>query len=572
MRRKLPLALAGRNGGAARERYMIPAMTSVPARTRERSAHAENSWLDRSRAVLDAPALGRWLALAVFGAAFLLCALTFTTASDGIVLGNDVVAYARSLARQEPGALLNPHHLLFHPLAAALDVCLGWLGNPRGMQRALAAHQGVSALGAGAAAAALFAFARELCGPLRAALLSACFALCAGNWLYGSVGESYLPANAALLALLACALRMRLGLRAENATPIAVCLLLALLLRQDSVLVVPALFALLGARCALRATAIAGAAALAIYAGAWMLAAPGPHLLDWLRGLERSGLWGAVPDARAARASLGLTAAAFNYVTWFDLSLGLMSIGLFALPLLPPRHLTGGFARALAGLGLYALLHFAFFTWWQPGNMEYATGRWVPLFLAAALLLAPDQRGWRALRQPMLLGSCAWLLWIGNSSSLIRPFRATEIALRAQHAIHLAGEHGAIVALDWQQRYALWREEPAQRELIDASELATRFDAASAAALRARIDVFLASGRRVVLTIDRVLPRKLKLPVLVDAALLEVLTRGLGTTEVRDEANEIYALQLRPAGQEPGPAPNSAPAQAPAASSGAPAR
>jgi len=537
---------------------MIRAMSPAPARTRERSAHSDGSWFERARALHDAPALGRWLALAVFGAAFALCALTFTTASDGIVLGNDVVAYARALGLREPGALLNPHHLLFHPLVAALDLCLGWLGNPRSVQRALAAHQGISALGAGAAAALLFAFARELCGPLRALLLCAVFALSAGNWLYGSVGESYLPANAALLGLLACALRMRLGLRAENTAPIAAWLLLALLLRQDSVLVAPALFVLLPVRRALSAILAAGLGSLAIYAAAWLIGGPEAGFVDWLRGLERSGLWGAAPDARAVRASLGLTAVAFNYVTWFDLSLGLMSVGLFVLPLLPPRPLTGGFARALLGLGLYAVLHLAFFTWWQAGNMEYATGRWVPLVLAAALLLAPDQRGWRALRQPMLLGSCAWLLWVGNTSSLIRPFRAAEMALRAQHAIHLAGQDGAIVALDWQTRYALWREDPRQRELIDASELATRFDLASANALRARIDALLAQGRRVVLVIDRVLPRKLKLPVLVDAALLDALTRGLGSTEVRDERDEIYALQLRPAGEPAQSAPSDA--------------
>lgn len=569
MQRKLPPTLPCRNGGATRDLYMIRTMSPAPARTRERSARYGSSWFERVGALQDSAALGRWLALVAFGAAFALCALTFTTASDGILLGNDVLAYARSLAQREPGALLNPHHLLFHPLAAALDACLGALGNPRGVQRALAAHQGVSALGAGAAAALLFAFAREICGPLRAALLTTCFALCAGNWLYGSVGESYLPAHAALVGLLAAASHMRLGLRAERWLPIAAWLLLALSLRQDSVLVVPALFALLAPRCALRATAAAGAASLALYAAAWLIGSPGPGFVDWLRGLERSGLWGGALDAQAARVSLGLTAAAFNYVTWFDLSLGLMSIGLFALPLLPPRRLAGGFARALAGLGLYALVHFAFFTWWQPGNMEYAAGRWVPLFLAAVLLLAPDQRGWRALRQPLLLGSCAWLLWVGNSSSLIRPFRASEIALRAQHAIHLAGEDGAIVALDWQQRYALWREDPARRELIDASELATRFEAEGAAALRARIDAILASGRRVVLTIDRVLPRKLKLPVLVDPALLEVLTRGLGSTEVRDEQNEIYALQLRRANEPAQSAPSESDAPLPTPAPGA---
>ena len=200
---------------------------------------------------------------------------TFGGLDDGMVLGNDAIPYAVQLAGEGEGHGPSPHHLLFHPLAGFVSALLSPLAHeslslrgPLGL--AMTAQVLVSALGGALAAAAFLWSVRRLMGPAATRglagigpwALTLTLALSAGHWLYASVGETYLPAIAAQTALLGLALVTRLELGGEpgqrRLVSMALLLLLAVLLRQDSVLVVVAVALLLRPRPALLVIGTAG--------------------------------------------------------------------------------------------------------------------------------------------------------------------------------------------------------------------------------------------------------------------------------------------------------------------------
>jgi hypothetical protein len=466
-----------------------------------------------------------------------------------------VIPYSRDLAAGAARGLWNPHHLAAHPLAWIIG--RAWCaasGAEWDLAAALLGHRVLSALGGASAVCVLLSFARRVAPRGVAFGLSACFALSAGTWLYSAVGETYMPAYAATGALLARAAEDRLGLRPASALRLGVLLLLAVLLRQDSVLVVPALFVLARPSVALRATLGAGVAALAVYSGAHLLAAPDVGLLPWLRGLADTGLWGRAPGPRELSIAAALSGAAIAYGVYFawapwKLGIGLLGLCTLAAGAVPLRTPAPPARRAVLGLLLFVLVRFGFLAWWQPSNMEYHTGSVLPLLLLAATL----QHGASAGRgRVALLAGAAALIGLGNTAVLIAPSRGEVMAETAAAAIDAAGAGGLVVSLDRFQHYAVLREQPGC-EVHDAHDLAIGYGPDAAPELRAglsellsRRDAALARGGSVVLTRDRWLAQLFyRDELLVQPALIQALTANLEREERRDATGEITAIVLK---------------------------
>ncbi len=492
--------------------------------------------------------------VAVFAAAALLYLLTFSVGSDGILLGNDVVPYARTLVDGGAADLLNPHHLAFHPLAALVARVLALAGEP-GIEDALRAQKLLSALGGATACLFVFRWAAGLAGPLLGAWVTGLFGLSAGTWLYASVGETYLPATAAVAGLLAHTASRRIVGRSPRLGPTTAWLLAALLLRQDSILVLPALWLLAGVRVGFAATLLAGLGALGASAAAWGLADSGTGLWTWLRGLEQTGFWGGGVDGDDVVRSLNVLGLALLFVrlaapffvfvqaTWLLAGAGLI----------PFRSLDRSGRRVMFALLLFALVRTAFFTWWQPGNLEFHAGTLLPLALVAGLALGPAPRMMaRIVRTLPQLGSLA-LVASGNAMMLVLPNQASDVAERAVQVLDWAGasggaeEAGLVVALDRLQFYALQRVPSAERggvELVDASDAVSGIDPASASVARAAIDRHLSSGKPVVVVRDVVLVQRLGFPEWPIGGY-EALVDGLVPVAVEDEDGRRWADILR---------------------------
>ena len=456
---------------------------------------------------------------AVILVAFALYLLTFAVKSDGVILGNDVVPYALGLVEGGSAGLWNPHHLAFHPLAAIVARVLALGGSP-GIEEALRAQQVLSGLGGALACVLVFRWTAGMAGPLLAGWVTALFGLSAGTWLYASVGETYLPATAAVAGLLTCAGGDRLAGRPTRLVPISAWLVAALLLRQDSVLVVPALWILAGARVGLTATAVAGALALTASAAAWAAAGSELPLWTWLRGLEGAGLWGGAVEGADLPRSLGVLALALLFVPLPFLRLVLATWLAALAGLFPFRTLGAAGRRVLLAFLVTAVVRTAFFTWWQPGNLEFHAGTLLPLALTAGLVLEPEPRLLtRIVRTLPQLASLA-LVASGNAMLLVRPNQAQEVHERSLRVLDWAGsgdapeQAGVVVALDRLQFYALQRVPPSERgavELVDASDAASGLDTTAAPDVRAAIDRHLQADRPVVAVRDVVLADRLGL-------------------------------------------------------------
>jgi len=483
-----------------------------------------------------------WQALFVW-VVFVLYAGTFSGFSDGRILGNDAIPYAVELSAGAPHA--NPHHLLFHPVARLVLILLAPFGHASFPLRsslglAMTAQVLVSALGGALAAWFFLSAARRSLGAgwrrqLAALALTLLLVFSAGHWLYASVGETYLPAIAAETALLGLALRERLshGPR-PRALWLVVALLVAVLLRQDSVLVVLPLALLLEPRRASLVVGTAGGLALGTYALARGLGGTEEGFSMWLRGLANSGLWGAPLSSQGIAVAGGLTLTALGYPLWYACQAWLRGELTGALPALllgtapwlllvlapllteraDPTPEARGRKRALAALLAFAGLRFLFFAWWQPGNMEYHTGTLTPLALALAIWLGGRRL---TLRPALALGAAALLVLVGNLQFLIGPNQARDMHERATEALAAAGPGGLVLSLDELGHYALVRAHDTQPgahppRVLDASAVASGGNLTRLAELRAAIEATLARGGRVVAARDLVLPARFEHP------------------------------------------------------------
>ena len=495
----------------------------------------------------------RRIAWGLFVAFLLLYLSSFSTDSDLVILGNDVVPYARQLSQSSDAGLWNPHHLLFHVLAGLLLPFWGlFQGGETGVAAALDAQRLLGSAGAAGLVSVLYIYARNFCRRPAALCIAGLMGVSAGNWLYGGVGETYQPATFALALLLTQAIEMRLGRRPIQALPIMALLVLAVLLRQDSVLVVPVLCVILPWRTALWGVVWAGACSFLIYAMAWYWSGTELELMTWLRGLSESGRWGHAPDLGTIGLAFAFVLCSLSYMTWFAhdnvqvLAALLLACGALCAAFVPPRRATAASARVILALLGFALLRTGFFAWWQPTNLEYHTGTLLPLLLAAPLWWNPALEGRLGLLRDGLLVTALAMIAAGNWHYLIAPGRSESLSERAQLAIELAGEDGLVVALDPLQYYALVREDPVT-ELYAGDPHVSGSDEfrQPIEPLRARVLARLEAGGRVVLVRDVVLSERFDLvPWTVRPEALGALIEGLEDEPRRDEQGRVWAIVL----------------------------
>ncbi len=497
----------------------------------------------------------------VFGSAFALFLATFGVHSNGLILGNDVVPYAVALTSGDPAGLWNPHHLLFHPIAGLItDMWCLATGSEPTVARALQGQTIVSALGGAAAVVVLFRFLTHVCRRATALLFAGIFALSSGTWLYASVGETYLPATAALAALLVHCAQVKLSMRAPNPVLIGAWLYVAVLFRQDSVLVVPALPFFLPWRIALVSISGSGLLAVGMYGFAWLLSGSQLGFATWLFGLAETGLWGEGLNITGFAVSPVMMLAALGFgtfyvqtmffdtggvVQWIQAASGLLAGVLLVSACLPRRPLNDKGRAVAVGLGVFVLVRFLFITWWQPSNLEYHAGTVLPVVLLVAVLgdprIGPQAR---ALRRTKLL-VCLILVGVGNWFTLIGPNQSDEIARRSADAISSAGPGGMVVAIDTLQYYALLREEPRNVTLVDASQ-ALLGSPEQIPAVRAAIARTLETGGAVFVVRDVVLPAFWRLAPPVPTEPLHALLDGYTSEPIADREDRVWAIQVKP--------------------------
>jgi hypothetical protein len=168
-----------------------------------------------------------------------------------------------------------------------------------------------------------------------------------------------------------------------------------------------------------------------------------------------------------------------------------------------------------------------FFSWWQPGNLEYHAGNLVPLLLAVALLLRPSRTEPGPARHlvPRLLLLAFAVNLVGNWLTLIEPNRASDLHASASEALERVAPGGLVLGLDRLGHYANLRavgtcpgERAALPRVLDASDVAAGVDLSSLAQLRAELAAAVervraatdgGAGRpAVVATRDLVLPER----------------------------------------------------------------
>ncbi|TAJ21981.1 MAG: hypothetical protein EPO68_03980, partial [Planctomycetota bacterium] len=242
----------------------------------------------------DRPSGGaRAQALLALGAALvgaLVYACSFGVHSDALILGNDVVHYALALAEPQGDAPTPANHLAYHWLCRGSYAALCALGGEPGAWLALRAQQLVSAAAGALALYVVARFALRRAGARVGLPLALALGASSGTWIYAAVGDSVVPALAAMAGAWCAALEHA---RAPSGRPWALLawLVAALVLRQDALLAVPALLVLLSWRSGAWLLACAGAATLAVYALGWWLAPAGQPFARWLLGVGASGSW-----------------------------------------------------------------------------------------------------------------------------------------------------------------------------------------------------------------------------------------------------------------------------------------
>lgn len=488
----------------------------------------------------------RIVGAALFALFLLLYLWTFPLGSDGIVLGSDVTWYARDLAR---GDHWHPHHLLYHLTAALLLRVREWALPDEGpVYAALAAQRWLAAASGAGIVALAYAFAARRLGALRGALIAGVLGLSTGTWFYAAVGEVQTPAHLWTAALLVLAAVERLEGRLRPAWWHALLLLVASLVRQDGILVVPAYLVLVAPRRGVAVVAAAGAASLALYLVAWRLAAPPSGFADWMHRIAADGTWNAGGWLWSVRTALFGTAAALVYVPaldkvspWAALALATLACAL-AVGRRRPGEARAGDERAgdeqngdaaarrvAAALALFAALRFAFYTWWQPTNPEFHGATWIPLLLLLALALDRERA---ARRQAALLALALVATGVGTARVTILPHRGDAARERALEAIAAAGPGGVVLALDWVQDWALMREAPA--DVVVQRAIPQAIDAA-----RARIAAAHARGGRALLARDdRLGPRILGATIPPPPGLIPALAQGYEIVPVGLDASD----------------------------------
>ncbi len=503
----------------------------------------------------------RWSVACALGlASFALYLFTFATGMDGVILGNDVIPYSEAVASGAAERVLSPHHPGYHLAAYALLLVTGGAGP----NDALGMLRWISSLGGALSVVVLFRLALPLGGVRSATALSLLFAFSAGPWLYSAVGESYMPGTAAVGLCLADGVAVRLGWRRANAWRSGALLLLALLVRQDSVLIAPCLALALPWRSFLGAVGGAGLASLGIYAVLWQLSGSDAGLTVWLRGLAETGLWGEGFSAYRFAVTLALTQHALNYGlawggVWAALSIATTCLLIAGTCLHRGSRVPVAGSRTAAALflGSVVLVRIVFFTWWQPSNMEYHTPTLWPLLALTALAL-PVAGSPAAARAALALFAAALLALGVNGGRLMQPNRTFDMDRTAEEALLLAGPRGLVLSIDRLQHYAQMRArarlafaaELPLAACLDASDGAGQAGVHSIEALIREARAALARGDQVVVVRDRFLFPRLDLPQVKGAPELLRPLSELGTFLIVEDVTGHPYMTVLSAGEE----------------------
>lgn len=380
----------------------------------------------------------RWLPHALLAAAAgLAMLLLYAGRADAVFVLYDPAFYA-SEAESIGLASINGHHPLTHVLVLLLTK--------------LCTFAGVEAPGCVALqllnAAGLVAIVLA-CGKAagwRGASMALVLVLLSmrGVLLSAAGGETVLPALAASLWLLIAACNAGTSLRVTSALAV-----ITLLLRQDSILVIPAvLFALArGGRSLgtlVRFTALTGFITLALYALLWKLCGRDPSFLNWMFALmhDSARTWGGTStagfhDTVLLHGSAWSVAAAGHFTEWSLGAGALFTAGIVALLALAARLLAGDAPdRRLATTALLALLvRTAFSLWFEPHHWEWAVMGWIwVLFALSAMLTGTSHAERVALAAGLLLFlalAAAIFCQHGKTTAELRQQRLSQAAVEA---------------------------------------------------------------------------------------------------------------------------------------------
>ena len=367
----------------------------------------------------------------VLGALVLLGAFSiFPFACDGEYVLFDPVWYAGATERYDTNAVKS-HHMLFH---------LGAMGIARVAELAGAEDPGRVAVRtlSGLGAAAILLILVSLVGAGRWRVGAALFLLLLATrtfFLEAFLGENVLPAVAVGLIAMITAVRSRSSLRT-----VGVWTVLALLWRQDSILLLPAIslglwWRLPGAtraRQLLRWLAVCGGVTVALYGLVGFTLDTGTDL-DGRGGLDRfqGWMWGVAKDDYAPGDNDVARHAATYGVSvigrqWPPYESELHSwVGVLFLSLLIGYGVwfrgTAGWHRLAVLVAMTAVLRFVFFAWFEPTNPEWALLTWVLVAAVAATAVrgAPQTRPATRVFAGMLVALALLAIWRSHASTTL---------------------------------------------------------------------------------------------------------------------------------------------------------
>ena len=350
----------------------------------------------------------RWLAPALLASLALI--LYLLTLSD--VHTYDALSYIRDVDGRT-GFFFHPHHLLYSPTGWLFWQAWRLLGYAGNSELALKVLNAIVGAGCGFGLYRLtFALTRNVAtAAAAAALLLFNFA----TWYFSAEVEVYILALAWLLLTLALLVELVTAPRARTAALLGLAMGAAALYHQTNGLLVGVVtlgiaLAPLSRRDKLRALLVCGGVAGTVVGLGYGIVGFGlngyrslTELRKWMFFFVETGWWGRATRDRATDLGLGLgnTISPEGALPYW--------VGIVALLLLGWRA-ARRWPRVVMICGAWVLIYGGFFLWWEPENVEFWIGTFLPLWLLAGLALASVRPAW--------LGRAAGVVGLGGALSL----------------------------------------------------------------------------------------------------------------------------------------------------------
>ena len=432
--------------------------------------------------------------------ALALAALYLVTMTGNHAEAEDAVGYANGIRDGLIGQVLHPHHLLWGALGWVVHNAALALGRDDGT---LGELQAMNSIVAAAAVGFMWWWLATL-GFRRIAVALACgvLAFSYGYWFYAGEAEVYLLSAAILVGCVAATHRAAKRPSVAAFATVGAVNALAVLAHDTNVLFAAVVLAalVLSGRGAPRAELLRRGVAYALTAVAIVVPAYAAAAIasghttpaqaaDWISGYASNDEWGrfeagSVPKAAAGggRALLGGHAAFAtdatreaaeslgsrnpreelflmrDYPAWLAVLVLLLSVVVALLVVatavravaerreLDDAHRSLG-VLCVAWLGVYA----AFFTWWEPINVEFWIAAWIPAAILLALPIAA--RGVRFERA--LVGALVGGLAVANLAGSILPARDAGNdywRVRSQWYVEHATRRDMVITNDYVQK------------------------------------------------------------------------------------------------------------------------